>query len=77
MKKRFTVALRICVSCRNAFGVGMWPWNGERFTRTHGLCKACFEQLDASFDDERAAAARPPAPAPPSEGPAYVAGAGI
>ncbi|MDJ0848372.1 MAG: hypothetical protein QNK04_08350 [Myxococcota bacterium] len=53
MSHRFTIALRICVNCRSPFGLGLWPWSGERFTRTHGLCRGCFEQLDAAFADER------------------------
>jgi hypothetical protein len=64
MSRRFTVALRICVSCRSPFGVGVWPWSGERFTRTHGLCRSCFRRLDAAFDDERPARRRAE-PAPP------------
>jgi hypothetical protein len=55
MDRRFTVALRVCVSCRSPFGLGLWPWSGERFIRTHGICRGCFERLDAAFDDERPA----------------------
>ncbi len=54
MSHRFTIALRICVNCRSPFGLGLWPWSGERVTRTHGLCRSCFEQLDAEFAEERA-----------------------
>jgi hypothetical protein len=65
MSRPFTVALRICVSCGTSFGLSLWPWSGERFTRTHGLCRRCFERLDASFDEERTRRARPPlAPSP-------------
>jgi hypothetical protein len=63
-----TVALRICIECRSTFGVGLWPWNGSRFTRTHGLCRDCFERLERSFDDERRAA---PLSAPPLAAPAH------
>lgn len=52
MLKRVTVALRICIDCGSTFGVGLWPWNGSRFTRTHGLCRECFARLERSFDDE-------------------------
>jgi len=55
MSRSFTVALRVCVSCRSPFGVGIWPWSGERFTRTHGLCRSCFQVLHAAFEDERPA----------------------
>jgi hypothetical protein len=48
-----TVALRICIECRSTFGLWLWPWSGSRFTRTHGLCRGCFERLERSFDDER------------------------
>ena len=58
MAKRITVALRICVNCGEAFGVALWAWSGEPFTRTHGLCRHCFERLDACFDDERDATPR-------------------
>jgi hypothetical protein len=65
MSRSFTVALRICVNCRSPFGVGIWPWSGERFTRTHGLCKSCFQELDAAFQDERPARrSQPTAEAP-------------
>jgi ribosomal protein L37E len=53
MSRRFTVALRICVSCGSSFGLSLWPWNGERYTRTHGLCRRCFERLETAFDEER------------------------
>lgn len=73
MSRSFTVALRMCVSCKSPFGVGIWPWSGERFTKTHGLCRPCFKQLDAAFEDERPPAPRRPQQAPPSS---YL-GAGI
>ncbi len=57
MNRRFTVALRVCIDCGSAFGLALWPWSGERFTRTHGLCRGCFARLDAAFDDEREPAA--------------------
>jgi len=41
------------LNCGSSFGVGLWPWSGKRFTRTHGLCRNCFEKLEAAFDDER------------------------
>jgi hypothetical protein len=56
MTRRFTVALRVCLSCRRPFGVGLWPWSGAHWTRTHGLCRPCHERLEASFEDEPAAA---------------------
>ncbi len=62
MSRRFTVALRVCVSCRSPFGLGLWPWSGERFKRTHGLCGRCFQRLAAAFDDERPPRQRPPDP---------------
>lgn len=63
MSRRFTVALRVCVNCRSPFGLGLWPWSGARFTRTHGLCRGCFEHLNAAFDDERPTeGSRTPAP---------------
>ena len=64
MSRNFTVALRVCVNCRSPFGLGIWPWSGERFTRTHGLCRSCFQRLYAAFDDERPVK-RSPASAPP------------
>ena len=66
MSRNFTVALRICVSCRSPFGVGIWPWSGERFTKTHGLCRPCFQQLDAAFEEERPAPRNPHPKAPSS-----------
>lgn len=65
MNRRFTVALRVCVDCHSPFGVGIWPWSGERFTRTHGLCRSCFERLDAAFDDERPVKQSPTSTPPP------------
>ncbi len=59
MWKRTTVAMRICMNCGEAFGVALWAWNGEAFTRTHGLCRRCFERLDAAFEEERRTANRP------------------
>lgn len=55
MTKQHTVALRICIGCRTPFGVHLWPWSGERFTHTHGLCRACFERWQGAFDAEREA----------------------
>jgi hypothetical protein len=50
MTRRSTLVLRVCVECRKALGIGVWPWSGRLFTRTHGLCRPCFERLDAALD---------------------------
>ncbi len=55
MSRRFTFALQTCLNCQHTFGVGLWPWSGEVWKRTHGLCKPCRAELAASFDDERPA----------------------
>ncbi|MBW2269851.1 MAG: hypothetical protein JRH16_14860 [Deltaproteobacteria bacterium] len=55
MSHRFTVALRVCLNCQQAFGVGLWPWSGAPWKRTHGLCQRCHTQLTAALDDERPA----------------------
>lgn len=48
---RSTLVLRICIECGRSLGLGVWPWSGALFTRTHGLCRGCFERLDAALDD--------------------------
>lgn len=58
---RFTVALRTCVNCQRVFGVGLWPWSGAAWKRTHGLCQGCGSELVAAFDDERPAVRAPEA----------------
>lgn len=61
MTAQHTVALRICINCRAPFGVQVWPWSGERFTQTHGLCGSCFEALQAALDaDDDRGPTRPP-----------------
>ncbi len=52
MTDRRTIVLRVCVNCSTSFGFGVWPWNGERVSRTHGLCRPCFTQLEAIARDE-------------------------
>jgi hypothetical protein len=52
MTDRRTIVLRVCVNCRTSFGFGVWPWNGERVSRTHGLCRPCFTHLEAIARDE-------------------------
>ena len=59
--KRVTVALRVCMQCGDGYGVVLWPWSGEAMTRTHGVCRDCFETLDAAFDDEPDARREAPA----------------
>ena len=48
-----TVVLRKCLNCSGTLGVAIWPWSGQRFTVSHGLCDVCFREL------EEAAAAEP------------------
>ena len=52
MTDRRTIVLRVCMNCNESFGFGVWPWNGERVRRTHGLCRPCFTHLEAIARDE-------------------------
>ncbi len=52
MTDRRTIVLRVCVNCNASFGFGVWPWNGERVSRTHGLCRPCFTRLEAIAREE-------------------------
>ena len=49
MPRSFTVALSICLDCQRAFGVNLWPWSGEHWKQTHGLCGSCRTRLAAAF----------------------------
>ena len=46
-----TLVLRQCLNCRRYLGFGVWPWTGEPFTVTHGLCRSCFKRLEAAAAD--------------------------
>jgi hypothetical protein len=59
MTPPFTVALSVCQNCERSFGMGLWPWNGAHWTRTHGLCTPCHAELRAAMDDERPAQRTP------------------
>ena len=52
-----TIVLRKCLNCEGTLGIGVWPWSGQRFTVSHGLCERCFVEL------EQAALAAEPEPA--------------
>ncbi len=52
MSQKQTTALRICIDCQIVIGIQAWPWNGQIFTHTHGLCAPCFERLTASLATE-------------------------
>ena len=41
-----TIVLRKCLNCEGTIGIGVWPWSGQRFTVSHGLCRSCFEELE-------------------------------
>jgi len=43
-----TFVVRQCLNCGRYLGFGIWPWTGEAFTVTHGLCDACFKALEAA-----------------------------
>jgi len=53
-----TIVLRKCLNCTGNMGIGVWPWSGQRFTVSHGLCRSCFTELEeaalASEAGERA-----------------------
>jgi|ETNmetMinimDraft_25_1059894.scaffolds.fasta_scaffold28826_3 hypothetical protein len=63
MSQRYTIALRVCVSCRRQFGVGIWPWSGSAWMRTHGFCRRCTPQLDPRPPSEHTAPTASPPPA--------------
>jgi hypothetical protein len=46
-----TLVLRQCLNCGRYLGFGVWPWTGERFTVTHGLCRSCFDRLEEAAAD--------------------------
>jgi len=41
-----TIVLRKCLNCEGTMGIGVWPWSGQRFTVSHGLCRSCFDELE-------------------------------
>ena len=41
-----TIVLRKCLNCEGTIGIGVWPWSGQRFTVSHGLCRGCFDELE-------------------------------
>ena len=41
-----TIVLRKCINCEGTIGIGVWPWSGQRFTVSHGLCRSCFDELE-------------------------------
>jgi hypothetical protein len=41
-----TIVLRKCLNCEGTIGIGVWPWSGQRFTVSHGLCRSCFDELE-------------------------------
>ncbi|MGI9590553.1 MAG: hypothetical protein ACR2P8_04230 [Myxococcota bacterium] len=41
-----TIVLRKCLNCEGTIGIGVWPWSGQRFTVSHGLCRPCFAELE-------------------------------
>jgi hypothetical protein len=43
-----TIVLRKCLNCESTMGIGVWPWSGQRFTVSHGLCQGCFDELEAA-----------------------------
>lgn len=43
-----TIVLRKCLNCEGTLGIGVWPWSGQRFTVSHGLCEPCFGKLEAA-----------------------------
>ena len=43
-----TIVLRKCLNCTGIIGIGVWPWSGQRFTVSHGLCRSCFDQLESA-----------------------------
>ena len=48
-----TIVLRKCLNCEGTMGIGVWPWSGQRFTVSHGLCRSCFVELEeAALSDE-------------------------
>ncbi len=50
--RRQTTALRICIQCNDTLGIQQWPWSGQAFTKTHGLCRPCFLRLEQAVADE-------------------------
>ena len=53
-----TIVLRTCLNCTGTMGIGVWPWSGQRFTVSHGLCRSCFDELEeaalaSEADDQR------------------------
>ena len=43
-----TYVLRKCLGCGEVISFGVWPWSGERFAVSHGLCRPCFHRLEAA-----------------------------
>jgi len=55
-----TIVLRKCLNCTGTIGIGVWPWSGQRFTVSHGLCRSCFDELEeAALATEPDTAPRP------------------
>ena len=60
-----TIVLRKCLNCEGTLGIGVWPWSGQPFTISHGLCNDCFVELEAAAlasEAERAGSAEPATP---------------
>jgi hypothetical protein len=65
-----TIVLRKCLNCEGTMGIGVWPWSGQRFTVSHGLCRSCFDELEeAALASETDAprVSRRPRERPPAE----------
>ena len=71
-KLQKTIVLRKCLNCEGSMGIGIWPWSGQRFTVSHGLCRSCFEELEeaaqASEADAPLVRRAPEEPAPHEPG---------
>ena len=74
-----TIVLRKCINCEGTIGIGVWPWSGQRFTVSHGLCRSCFHELEeaALADEPRSVRTRDPAEGERPADPAWYTAGGI
>jgi len=48
-----TLARRRCGQCERDLGLALWPWSGQWFVTTHGLCDGCFALGEREADARR------------------------
>ena len=52
MSQATTLVLRVCAGCEQNLGYQAWPWTGETFAMSHGLCAGCYAVLADALKEE-------------------------